>query len=143
MGEKRYIGPHEIWFEAETGFVVIVQCGRVEEEHAQELAETFAAYRRNAQGEPAFILSDSRRATGVSSEARRIFMKDSRWNDFEGYLVVIGASFLMRTLSNMLFKAAEVSSRSKLTAICVATEEEGRAWLSEQQRAYFDARVSA
>ena len=136
MSEKRKVGPHEIWLESDSGFIVIVTKGMLLAEHAVSLMEFIKGHWTAAPDEPILILTDYRQGKGMTSEARQS-MSNGWWQSAERVEVcsaMFGASFAVRTIISLLYQAAKLTSSTNLASTAVATEAEARAWLTEQGR---------
>jgi len=141
MTDRTKIGSHELSYEAETGFLVYVQNGRLSDTEAPLLREAILRYVATYYSDkPCFALFDCRNGQRATTEARKTMA--SRWPDaFEAHVVMFGASLVLRSFANLGFMAARLAS-SKLNLTAVATEDEARALLTEQKRAY-DARKAS
>ncbi|HVJ92663.1 MAG TPA: hypothetical protein VM580_22840, partial [Labilithrix sp.] len=116
MYERKQIGPHTLWFEPDNDFIVVVQVGKLDAAHASELT-SFVRERAALKGRaPMYMLADHRQATGITSEARKVFSTPSSdLPSFEFNVATFGASFAMRTVVNLLFKATKLAGISTLT----------------------------
>ncbi|HVJ92705.1 MAG TPA: hypothetical protein VM580_23050 [Labilithrix sp.] len=134
MFRQSKVGPHEVWLEPETGFIRLVHVGLIEENHARELSAIFV---NSTSGEPIFIIADARRATGVTSQARRAITNDGAgWGDTPFLMAVFGAPLPVRIVNNLIFKALPlIAPSSRATMVSVATEGDARAWLTEKKAA--------
>ncbi|HVJ93937.1 MAG TPA: hypothetical protein VM580_29310 [Labilithrix sp.] len=137
MSEKKKFGRHEIGYEADTGFVSIVLNGTLGESDAAEIISTTTTYEQTFYlGQPTFMIVDTRKAGGVTSEARKYMASSGGQNANQAFVVIFGGSFAIRTMMNLVFKAVEFASSTKLTAAALSTEAEARTWLSDQKRAF-------
>ncbi|HVJ88876.1 MAG TPA: STAS/SEC14 domain-containing protein [Labilithrix sp.] len=136
MTERKKFGPHQLWYEPDTGFICVVQVGTMGEEEARELVDFVLEQAAQTPGEPTFTLTDNRRATGLTSGARKVMTTSRQADTFEGYIAMFGTSFAMRAVTNLLFKAVAFAGVSKLTVNAFSTEAEARAWLTEHRLAY-------
>ncbi|HVJ93398.1 MAG TPA: STAS/SEC14 domain-containing protein [Labilithrix sp.] len=141
----------KVWYEAETGFICVVQVGQMEEADAILIMNTIESYLSNHLGrtEPYYILVDIRKATGVSPSARRAFA-DSRKasaaaqaNEGPRHIAIFGGSFAFRTFANLLMSAlrlAQLASFAKPDQpgtqewTVEADEAAARDWLAGQRR---------
>ncbi|HVJ88937.1 MAG TPA: hypothetical protein VM580_03975 [Labilithrix sp.] len=135
MTEKRKVGSHEIWREPDTGFVYYAQVGRLVETEAHALREIFGAYARSESPHVGFALCDFRRSEGSSPEARKVM--SAAWDrDITLYTALFGGAFALRVIATLSLKAAELVSDHRVHSTVVATEENARKWLREQQEAF-------
>jgi len=140
MGQKKVIGAHELIFEDETGIIVFVQNGTLGGPEALDLVDSIAEHADRTSAKAVFLMTDYRKSDGMTTEAREAM--STRWGkarDVHTYSALFGASFALRTIVNLVTRAAKMLSGGKLTSTAVATETEARAWLAEQQ-ALFRAR---
>ncbi|HVJ92558.1 MAG TPA: hypothetical protein VM580_22305 [Labilithrix sp.] len=143
MTDERSIGPHEISYEADTGFIVFSMHGALEARHAQELRKITLEYETGYfPGKPGFTLVDCRKATGVTGEARKVLAEQGKEEPYESYLALYGGSFAFRAVINLVLKAVRLAGSAKLVAAAIGSEEEARTWLREQKRAWL-ARATA
>ena len=137
MSEGEKHGVYAVRREPDTGFVVIVVDGTVDAEDAVWLMAKLAEYRERDPNKPQLILTDFRKATGFTKEGRKAM--SSSWKVAEARVDIctasFGASLVVRTITNLLHQASRLFIRMNLQTIMVATEEEARAWLSEQAAA--------
>lgn len=141
MSDKENIGKQQLWFDQDSGFIVIVHNETMTADEATGLSERIDAYAtKYTPGEPPFILVDDRRATGFTGDARKVMSNNSNLRS-ELYCALFGATFAMRAVLNLLFRAVQVTTSSASTVIALATEEEARAWPTEQRRAYSGAHL--
>ena len=128
------IGPHELRYERDSGFIVLVHHGVLEPAHIVELTETMDRWvDRYQPGGALFIVVDVRNSGGITSEARERAAVSGLRNA-ESYVAVFGASFAIRVVLNLVFKAIALTSKTSFFTI-KGTEEEARAWLAEHHRA--------
>lgn len=130
MSNSIAVGPHEVRYEPDTGFVFVRHEGVLEAADAPALLDACAKFAR--PGEPVFMLADDRRATGITPEARRILSSSGNVGD-RLYLAIFGGNFAFRAIANLVFKAMTISSK-KMIAVMVSDEAEAREWLVKQQR---------
>ncbi|HVJ88870.1 MAG TPA: hypothetical protein VM580_03640 [Labilithrix sp.] len=136
---RREIGPHEVWFEPEAGFVGSIQNGRLEEEHATELVAYFSTHSNDGDGST-FLILDARKATGHSADARNVFMgSEVLRKDF--HVAMFGPSFALRSFINVITKGL-VLTGYKISMHAAADEESARAWLRGERRAYVARKAS-
>ena len=128
---RETFGQHELWYEKETGLVCIVHIGTMNGIDAQPLCDRVAEYAEE-YGMPIFSLVDNRRATGFTNEARKIMVEAAPMREM--IVALYGASFVIQTLLNMLFRASRAAKLSKSIVTACNSESEARAWLAEQQR---------
>jgi len=129
---------HEWRFEEDTGFIVARTNGIIT---GPDAVSYIARYKNDVPaGEAGFMLCDNRKATGNSSEARKIFAND--WDPGEVYMAVYGSPFSYHGLVN-LFMAGLKLVRPLITGKSFATEAEARAWLTDQRNAYRARRARA
>lgn len=79
-----------------------------------------------------WILVYAHEMTTISSEARRLAVKNPRLYDFAGGAVV-GASLATRTILTLIGRAMNLLGGIHVRFTFVQTESEARAWLLEQQ----------
>ncbi|ADO69747.1 STAS/SEC14 domain-containing protein [Stigmatella aurantiaca] len=123
-------GPHSLSFEApDTAKFVL----RGPLEHAEMLAiRAQLEELRNRQG-PLYLLGDVRQSTGYSLESRQAIGAEKERVPYTA-VAFFGASFTMKTVSNMILRANSILGRSTGTqAVFMDTEEEARAWLAAQR----------
>ncbi|HVJ93831.1 MAG TPA: hypothetical protein VM580_28775 [Labilithrix sp.] len=137
MGEKKSVGPHQLWYEEETGFVCFVHNGTLNEHELEELGEFVNSCRARVPGEALFLLADDRKATGVSHDARKSIATSPSFHVGTTYVGIFGASFALRVVLNLFFKAIALSSSPSATMFAADDEAEARAWLAQQKRAYY------
>ena len=130
---KDAIGPHEIWFEPDTGFIGVVQVGTLDGAHATSMVEHLAEYAKRSGG-ATFVIGDDRRAMGLTREARSVFVSSDVVRS-ECHVALFGASFAFRAVVNLFVKALTLTG-SKFVIHAEADEAKARAWLAEQRRAY-------
>ena len=131
------VGSHEIRYEPETGFIVLVQNGWMDKDEAVAVVAAVSAY-HGGRADPYFVLVDHRKTTGASPEARKAIGTGTNTQD--AFVALVSASLATRAIGNLVLKAMSIAS-SKLTGVVVAEEEEARVWLTERRRAYL-ARTS-
>jgi len=134
--ERERIGKQEVWFDDSSGFIYLIHTGTLDADEARVLNERVASYvNTHTPGEPPFMLVDNRRATGFTGEARKIMSSAPTLRD-EVYVALFGASFAIRAVLNLLFRAVTLSSSSKSVVTALPTEAEAREWLTEQRRLF-------
>jgi hypothetical protein len=134
MTERTKLGTHELWYEADTDVIVFVHVGTIFEAEAAELVDFLMARAHAAPDGRIFVISDTRRASGVTSEARKV-MAAKKMEEFEINVAMVGASFAVRSIINLVVRAIAVTGRSKVSLCALATEAEGRVWLNERKQA--------
>ena len=133
MIERIRIGNHTVSFEHESGLIHLAHVGTMDGQEMTAIADEFASYRqRFFRGEPPYIVVDNRKATGFTNDARHALSRHELARD-EVCAALWGASFAIRTVINLVFKALALATSSKSVAMAVATEAEARAWLTEQR----------
>ncbi|HVJ88878.1 MAG TPA: hypothetical protein VM580_03680 [Labilithrix sp.] len=134
--ERLTVGEHSLDYELDTGFFHLIHVGQMNGSEMTKIADNVAELaKKHNPGEASFMLVDNRKAAGISNEGRRVMSQSPVVRD-ELYVALFGASFVVRAVINMVFKAVAIASSSKSVAVAVATETEARAWLSEQRQAY-------
>ncbi|HVJ91038.1 MAG TPA: hypothetical protein VM580_14640 [Labilithrix sp.] len=129
------IGQHEIRYEPDTGFVYIVNDGVLTADEARVLTSTLFEFAgRSGRGEPAFIIADGRKSTGLTTEARQVISSTPGADG--AYVATFGASLPVRVLANLVMKAVALTRRVNTVMHFVADETEARAWVAEAQRAH-------
>jgi hypothetical protein len=127
------IGPHDIRYEAETGFIVFQTRGVVDSQHSKEILEFFSLCAQRS-GVPPFVLVDCRDATTVTAESRSIFSASEIMR--EGcHCSMFGASFAFRTVITLFTKALTLTGSDFITN-SVADEPTAREWLADKRREY-------
>ena len=126
MVERAKVAEHEFRFEPESGLIHIVQNGSMtEDDVVQMLTHTESWERLLAPGAPALYLVDSRNATGITSEARKVVAKASDARKSDAYCAIFGAGFAVRVVLNLVFKAMALTSNKTMTRFAL-TESEAR-----------------
>jgi hypothetical protein len=83
-----------------------------------------------------FLITDSRQGTGMTADVRKALGENPDLMPYAGS-VMYGSSFAMRTMVNMMIRAAELLGRKGSGAFAmVATEEEAKAWVAAQREAH-------
>ncbi|HVJ90504.1 MAG TPA: hypothetical protein VM580_11930 [Labilithrix sp.] len=132
MSERRKIGPHELWREADTGLVGMTTVGMVEENHAIAILATVKDFTESlGPDEPFLMLADARQAGGVSSGARRIYATQTPTGR-PAYVSIFGVTFMFRVALQLVFKAIAIASSNKFAVRIEETEADARAWLLKQ-----------
>lgn len=81
-------------------------------------------------------LFDARGATGMTSEARKYIGEKTRTSHAAGASALVGASFALRTLTNLMQNAARLIGRPLPPVRACSTIDEGMLWLSEQRKLF-------
>lgn len=132
MSERIMVGPSDVRYEEDTGFIYVTHVGELDGPLAKELLAACRKFVTDPDG-PVFMLADDRRATGMTSDARKTF-SDSPPVGGTLYLAVFGGSFAFRVVCNLVFKAMTFSS-TQLVGVMVSDEAEARAWLNKKRSA--------
>ncbi|HVJ90406.1 MAG TPA: hypothetical protein VM580_11440 [Labilithrix sp.] len=141
MVDELVVGAHTLGYEPETGLVRMVHVGLMNADEMRGIADKIAEYARTYHpGRATFFLVDNRRAAGITSDARRVMSLSPVLQD-EMYCALFGASFAVRTVINMVFKAVTIATSSKSVVVALASEDDARAWLTDRKLAY-GARVA-
>lgn len=130
---KRRIGHHELWYESDTGFIGVVHVGELDKAAAVAWAEYFVTCVKNS-GQPAFVIVDDRKATGMTSEARRIIV-DSELVRSDFHVAGFGMTFTYRAFINFFSRALALAG-SKVVVKMMSDEAMAREWLTERRRAH-------
>ena len=142
MNKVTRTGTHEIRYEDETGFIVIMHVGTMGPEDVLVMAKAIEDYSKLAPpGDPAYILADNRYATAMSREARQVIAKTG-FVSGEAYVVVFGAPFAYRVILNLVFRAVALTT-DKMKAIAISEEAEAREWLEDKRRAFIARKTKA
>ncbi|HVJ88214.1 MAG TPA: hypothetical protein VM580_00320 [Labilithrix sp.] len=131
--ERFRAGNHSLFYERHSGLVCLVHVGTMNGAEMTAVADQIAEYQgRYFPGEPPFMLVDNRQATGFTLDARHALSQHRLPRD-EVYAALWGASFAVRTVINLVFKALSIATNAKSAAMAVGSESEARAWLNEQR----------
>ena len=134
--EKMRFGEHEVWFDSETGFGHLTFIGVLDEPELVQINEVFAGWQKKAgPGEPTFVMVDNRRSDGISRDGRKAMASMSR-PDADVYCAIHGASFAVRVVLNLVFKATALTSKNATIVRYESSESEAREWLNSHQQAY-------
>ena len=98
MNESTKMGPHEVRFEADTGFIFVIQDGVLDAGEATLLSKAVKTYGDRSPGEPVFVLADGRKSTGVSREARQVVATGESSLD-EAFVALFGTPLAIRVIS--------------------------------------------
>ena len=143
MTERWSVGAHSIQYEPETGLVHLVHSGTMNGPEMVSMTERCVDIARTHHpGEPMYMFVDNRSASGFTADARRA-MGQSPLIRTEMYVALYGASYPVRAVINMVFKAVALVSSSKSVTVAVATEADARTWLTEQRRVHRDRQVKS
>ena len=131
MNQKHSVGPHEVEFEHDTGFIVMRQSGELTAEHAKQITAHFVGL--GLDDKPTFLLIDNRNATGMTPEARKAFgeSKVSRAGQ-KSYLGIFGGTFAFRVMANLVMTAMKLAGQD-FVGTMAADEAAARAWLTKQK----------
>ena len=137
--ERTSAGQHEVRYDHRTGFIHVVHVGMMDGEEARRVNDAAIRYGAYTPANvPSYVIADNTRAGGMTSEARKLLAARAGMHE-EAYVVLFGASFVVRVMMNLLMKAQSLTS-PKLQANAVATEAEALAWLNDRKQA-FQARM--
>ncbi|HVJ88756.1 MAG TPA: hypothetical protein VM580_03065 [Labilithrix sp.] len=143
MSERTSIGRHAIWREPDTGFVHFVHDGMFDEEAAATFLDVMMRYVSDLPpGEPAFLITDNRRATGFTSKARKVLASANGMPN-NSCVAVFGVSFIFAAALKLLTKTFALVATTKIHVSVFAGEAEARAWLAEQQLLYGTRKANA
>ena len=135
-GEKKKIADHEYWCDEETGFYHLAFVGVLDAPEIIELNLVFRKWQEDVgKGEPTFVLVDNRRSDGISGDGRKAMAKNSV-QDADVYCSIYGASFAVRVVLNLVFKAMSLSENNRTIVRYASSESDAREWLTEHRRAY-------
>ncbi|HVJ93277.1 MAG TPA: hypothetical protein VM580_25925 [Labilithrix sp.] len=135
MNDVTRISKHEVRYEADTGFIYIVSNGALNADELRVLTSTLAEYAaRSGPDEPAFILADGRKSTGLTTDARKAMTTGP--TSFRAYVAAFGVSVPVRVVLNLVMKAVAMIGRDNVVLRFVSDITEAREWLAEAQRSY-------
>ncbi|HVJ94814.1 MAG TPA: hypothetical protein VM580_33735 [Labilithrix sp.] len=127
------IGQHSMWFDPETKFHHIIHVGVMNGVEMKTVADwTADTQRKYHPDEPPFQLVDNRSSTGFTSDARPALANHPLART-EVYAAMFGASLVVRTFINLIYRGLALATRSKSITKAFVTEADARTWLSEQQ----------
>lgn len=78
------------------------------------------------------VVVDTRQMTGFTHEARKFVLADHNTRDNETYFAIVGASFSVRTIMQMLNKGATLLTKAPVTVEFFDTEEAAVEWIGRQ-----------
>jgi hypothetical protein len=81
----------------------------------------------------ALELQDCSQITTFTAEARRSFFEWNRKRQYPGAVAIVGASFVLKTMAMMLFRAVKLIVTVAAEMEFFDTEAEARAWLDAQR----------
>jgi len=136
MAEKRFrLSAHEMWLDDGTGIVHYMYSGILT---GPDMAEMFAMsvkwHEEVNPGGPWLYLIDNRKLKGVRGDARKDIAKLTQTIG-DCYTAIYGASFALRVVLNLVFKAASLVT-SRVVLRYAANESEAREWLIACRRAH-------
>ncbi|MBZ4415646.1 STAS/SEC14 domain-containing protein [Myxococcus sp. RHSTA-1-4] len=132
MGAMWTMGLSKLWFE-EPDTVRLVTVGAFD---MKLMTEVNAVAEELRVHHPAiYLVSDMRQSSGLTPEVRKAIGESPDANPFAG-MVIFGASFAVRTMANMMTRAAALLGRQGTKPFAmVDTEEEAKAWVAAQRDA--------
>ena len=128
------VGQQELWFEPGDDFIYVIQNGIVNAAEATEVTAIWDKYRKQ-NGGVCFVLADHRNATGVTAEARSIFVhSEAVRSGF--HLAAYGQPFVLRAIGNLVVKGMQMAAQTSVAYAAVADKDTAYAWLRAQKAAH-------
>ena len=140
MNKVWRIGEHEVRYEEDAGFIVLVHVGVMGPDEVRAVSKAMdECMLFSPPGAPAFLLADSRKATGMNVNGREVVASKAQIANGDTYVAVFGAPFAYRVVLNLVFRGVGLIT-DKMKAIAVADEAEARVWLTEKRQSYLASR---
>ncbi|NTX53773.1 STAS/SEC14 domain-containing protein [Myxococcus sp. CA051A] len=132
-------GDNKVWLES-PDIIRLVNVGVFDLKLLHELNQV--ALELSATHPRLYLISDVRRGTSISADARKTLSENPEAMPFVG-TVLFGASFALRTMANMMGRASALLGRTQGAPFgMVETEEEARGWVAAQRALQGAARAS-
>ena len=136
MTETSANGTHEMRREADTSFICIVQNGVLDDTGATWMIKTMEELLSATPDDKLlYVLVDVRKATGMTSGARKAFVQSST-TDHKAFVAIHGVSFVFGAALQLFSKTLSLLVANCPTLQIADNETKARAWLLEQKSAH-------